>query len=135
MLSRDLVPIHRQCTAWLLTASRYGLAVEQVRSAADRVCGKLTCLRWANPPGYHRLSGRAHPHRPWDGAAWGYFVRGFVLGEPSLSQPQRRLFSVSELPQKRLFRALNRKLDSQTHLAGTKLSIPGAGKILAFVPF
>jgi hypothetical protein len=44
-------------------------------------------------------------------------------------------FSVTELPQKRLFLAWNSKLDSHTHLAGTKLSIPGAGKILAFVPF
>jgi hypothetical protein len=23
--------------------------------------------------GYDRLSGRAHPRRPWDGAAWGLF--------------------------------------------------------------
>jgi hypothetical protein len=36
---------------------------------------------------YDRLSGRAHPQRPWDGARMGIFCSRFVPGEPSLSQP------------------------------------------------
>ena len=70
--------------------------------------GIASCFRGAaystaafSPLGYHRLSGRAHPRRLWDGHAWGDILFAASYWESRPSPAQRRLFSASARPQAR----------------------------------
>jgi hypothetical protein len=76
-----------------------------------------------SPLGYHRLSGRAHPQRSWDGAAWGPYWLWLRTGRAVAEPAPAAAFFLSELPQKRLFLAWNSKLDSPTHLVVPALDV------------
>jgi hypothetical protein len=105
------------CGACIATASRYGWGrrAGSIRNRSRAWKLPVFPLAWLRS-----IKRRGASSSTLGRVARGYFVGGFVLGEPSFAEPaQRRLFSVSAAPQARMFRCGTDGFDSQTDRASS----------------